>query len=306
MSLKTKKARGIERLKVRYGRMFILPWFIGLLLFFLIPLVSSIAYAFSKVDLSNGISMKYIGLENFKTLLGTNPDYERNIRAAVSSFFTSLPIILSLSLIFAVVLNQKFRGRLLARAIFFLPVIIATGVVMQYIMGNKIGSSGSASGAALSTALGGGDSAMRFSAVLTKLGLPDRVTLLLNDYIADVFNLIWSCGIQILLFVAGMQSIPDQMYEVSKIEGATTWEEFWYVTFPMLGNVILLVLIYTMVDQITAYDNPVMNQAYDFVGKNIDMYGDSAAALWLYFVIVGVLSGIVLFAYQRVFLRRWN
>ncbi len=302
MSSKLQKTKGIERLKVRYGRMFIVPWFIGILLFFIIPLISSVAYAFSDFSLMNGVSLKFTGLTHFKYLLNEDPDYINNLRSAVTGFLTSLPIIVALSLIFAVILNQKFHGRLLARAVFFLPVIIATGVVMKYVMtGNNLGSDGSA----LSTAIGSDESAMRFSAILLKLGLPDKVTLVLNDYITNVFNLIWSCGIQILLFVAGMQSIPEQLYEVSEIEGATSWEEFWYVTFPMLGNVILLVFIYTMVDQITAFDNPVMKQAYDFVGKN-SLYDQSAAALWLYFVIVGAVGGLILLIYQRVFLRRWN
>lgn len=300
--MRKKKVTGIERLKVRYGRMFVLPWTIGLLLFFLVPLIESIAYAFSDVSLTSENMLSFAGFKHFKYLLQEDPNFIDNMAEAVSSFVFSLPIIVALSLIFALILNQKFRGRLFARAVFFLPVIIATGVVMKFVTGEALNS-----GAALNTAMGETQSysGISFDQLLINLGLPQSITELLSDYIARVFNLVWSCGIQILLFVAGMQSIPDQLYEVSKIEGATAWEEFWFVTFPMLGNVIFLVLIYTTVDLFTAFDNPIMTQAYDLVSKN-SVYDTSSAMLWGYFVIVGIIGGLILFVYNRLLMRKWN
>lgn len=300
--MRKKRVTGIERLKVRYGRMFVLPWTIGLLLFFLVPLVTSIAYAFSTVDLTADKMLTFAGLTHFRYLIKSDPNFLNNIGEAVSSFIYSLPVIVALSLIFAIILNQKFRGRIVARAVFFLPVIIATGVVMKFVTGEAIDS-----GAALSTSLGETESysGIRFDELLMNLGLPQSVTELLSDYIARMFNLVWSCGIQILLFVAGLQSIPEQLYEVSKIEGATSWEEFWLVTFPMLGNVTFLVLVYTIVDLFTAFDNPIMKQAYDLINQN-SSYDVSAAVLWGYFVIVGVIGGLVLLFYNRVFMKKWS
>jgi len=301
--MRNKKVAGIERLKVRYGRMFVLPWTIGLILFFIVPLVESIAYAFSNVSLVDEDMLNFVGLEHFKYLLQEDPNFLDNMKEAVISFVYSLPIIVALSLIFALILNQKFRGRLFARAVFFLPVIIATGVVMQFVTGSALGSDS----AGLTTAIGETESysGIQFDQLLINLGLPQSVTELLSDYIARVFNLVWSCGIQILLFVAGMQSIPDHLYEVSKIEGATAWEEFWFVTFPMLGNVIFLVLIYTIVDLFTAFDNPIMTQAYDLISKN-SVYDRSSAILWGYFVVVGVIGGLILLAYNRILMKKWN
>ncbi len=300
--MRNKKARGIERLKVRYGRMFSIPWAIGFLLFFLVPLVESIAYAFSNVSLVDEDMLQFVGLEHFKYLLQEDPNFIDNLAEAVTSFVYSLPIIVALSLIFALILNQKFRGRLFARAVFFLPVIIATGVVMKFVTGEAIGNE-----AALSTAMGDTQSysGIQFDQLLINLGLPQAVTEMLSDYIARVFNLVWSCGIQILLFVAGMQSIPDQLYEVSKIEGATAWEEFWFVTFPMLGNVTFLVLIYTIVDLFTAFDNPIMSQAYELISVN-SMYDRSSAILWFYFLVVGIIGGLILLVYNRLLMKKWS
>lgn len=301
--MRNKKVKGVERLKVRYGRMFVLPWTIGFLLFFMIPLIESIMYAFSHVSLVNENMLTFAGLEHFKYLLQEDPNFIDNMAEAVTSFVYSLPIIVALSLIFALILNQKFRGRLFARAVFFLPVIIATGVVMKFVTGEALGTNS----AALSTAIGETESysGIQFDQLLINLGLPQSVTELLSDYIARIFNLVWSCGIQILLFVAGMQSIPDHLYEVSKIEGATAWEEFWFVTFPMLGNVIFLVLIYTIVDLFTAFDNPIMKQAYELISKN-SVYDQSSAMLWGYFVVVGIIGGLILLAYNRILMRKWN
>lgn len=300
--MRKRKATGIERLKVRYGRMFVIPWTIGFILFFLVPLVESIAYAFSHVSLVDENMLTFAGLEHFRYLIKDDLNFIDNLKDAVISFIYSLPIIVALSMIFALILNQKFRGRLFARAVFFLPVIIATGVVMKFVTGEAIGN-----GAALNTAMGDTQSysGIQFDQLLINLGLPQSVTELLSDYIARVFNLVWSCGIQILLFVAGMQSIPDQLYEVSKIEGATAWEEFWFVTFPMLGNVTFLVLIYTIVDLFTAFDNPIMTQAYDLISKN-SLYDRSSAILWGYFVVVGIVGGLILLLYNRILMRKWN
>lgn len=300
--MRRRKATGIERLKVRYGRMFVIPWTIGFILFFLVPLVESIAYAFSHVSLVDENMLTFAGLEHFKYLIKDDLNFIDNLKDAVISFIYSLPIIVALSMIFALILNQKFRGRLFARAVFFLPVIIATGVVMKFVTGEAIGN-----GAALNTTMGDTQSysGIQFDQLLINLGLPQSVTELLSDYIARVFNLVWSCGIQILLFVAGMQSIPDQLYEVSKIEGATAWEEFWFVTFPMLGNVTFLVLIYTIVDLFTAFDNPIMTQAYDLISKN-SLYDRSSAILWGYFVVVGIVGGLILLAYNRILMKKWN
>lgn len=300
--MRRRKATGIERLKVRYGRMFVIPWTIGFILFFLVPLVESIAYAFSHVSLVDENMLTFAGFEHFRYLIKDDLNFIDNLKDAVISFIYSLPIIVALSMIFALILNQKFRGRLFARAVFFLPVIIATGVVMKFVTGEAIGN-----GAALNTAMGDTQSysGIQFDQLLINLGLPQSVTELLSDYIARVFNLVWSCGIQILLFVAGMQSIPEQLYEVSKIEGATAWEEFWFVTFPMLGNVTFLVLIYTIVDLFTAFDNPIMTQAYDLISKN-SLYDRSSAILWGYFVVVGIVGGLILLLYNRILMRKWN
>ena len=227
---------GIERLKARYGCQFVAHWVVGLVLFFIIPIVNSLRYSFSEMSVTGeGIHMAFAGIRHYRDMLVSNGSYINNLVAALADMFTSLPIIMALSLILAVVLNQKFRGRLAARAIFFLPVIIASGVVINILKSGYIH-------APLFNVTSGAEyeygGLIDFNEILSNLQLPQQVTALFSKYLSNVFDLIWSCGIQLVLFLSGLQSIPAQLYEVSKIEGATKWEDFWYLTEPMLKDVI--------------------------------------------------------------------
>ena len=126
----------------------------------------------------------------------------------------------------------------------------------------------------------------------------------IQNIINNIFDLLWSCGIQTVLFIAGLQSIPATLYEASRVEGATKWEEFWFITFPSLGSVTLLVAVYTMVDVFTNTRNTVIEKAYGQMSKGV--YDEPTAMLWTYFALVGIIMGIVLFLYNRFLLKRWQ
>ncbi len=297
---KVKKRKGVEQLKSRYGRLFVLPWEIGLVLFFFVPLLTSIRYAFSAIEITTqGFQVEWVGLKWFDFYINEDPKYMNQLAESISNFAVQLPIILALSLILALLLNQKFKGRMIARAIFFLPVIIATGVVIEHMTAewmpiSLVASSGTENNFG---------SMIDFDVILGNLGLPEEINKLISGYIGDIFNLLWSCGIQIVLFIAGLQTIPDQLYEVSRVEGASKWEEFWYITIPMLGPTILLVMVYTMIDLFTARTG-VMGRAFDLMNKAI--YDESSAMIWMYFVVVGVVMSIVLGLYYKFCLKKWS
>lgn len=295
-----RKKKGVEALKSRYGMLFVLPWVIGLILFFIVPLLSSIYYSFCNVNIvSGGVNTTFVGLTHYEYAINSDPDYLNNLKSAISSFAVQVPIILALSLILAIILNQKFHGRMIARAIFFLPVIIATGVIINYLVkaGMVLGETSGDAAAAYS-------SMINFDAILANLGLPEEINDLISGYISSVFNLLWSCGVQIILFISGLQSIPDQLYEVARVEGCSKWEEFWYITFPMLGNNILLVMVYTMIELITA-NKYVMESAYDLMSTQM-VYDRSSAMLWMYFIIVGAIMSLVLVVYNQFCLKKWS
>lgn len=300
---KQKKLQGLDKIKSRYGYKFIALWLIGQLMFFIVPVLNSIRYSFSEVELTSGkVVTTFYGLEHYKEIFVSNPLYVDNLRDAVSNMMTSLPIIISLSMVMALILNQRFRGRLAFRGIFFLPVIIASGVIMHVLQSKYLSVPLFNMASGMEYEYGG---MIDFNEILSDLELPSQIMQLFAQYLSNVFGLIWSCGVQILLFLSGLQGIPEQLYEVSKIEGATKWEEFWYLTIPMMKDVILLVLVYTMITLFTAVDNPVIAQAYSTM-RDSQIYGESSAMLWGYFVLVGIIMGIVLLAYNRFCLKKWG
>ena len=293
-----KKAKGIESIRRRYGYTFVAHWIIGLIVFFAIPLAYSIIYSFSSVEISeNGFELTFIGLKNYSAALLEDPDYLNNVRDSIVSMFYSLPMIIALSFILAVLLNQKYRGRTIMRIIFFLPVIIESSVVVRLLSDGSINSP-------IFNFSTEGQGIMDYDAILGNLSLPSQITDFLTFFLKNAVSLTWSCGVQIILFLAGLQSIPESLYEVSKIEGANKWEEFWQITVPMLRHVLSLVIIYTMISKFTASDNVIVSNSIELM-RNAN-YSAASAMLWFYFVIVLAVIGLVLFLYNRFCLRKWD
>jgi len=299
------KKRGIEANKRRYAYIFVSPFIFGIIVFVLIPLVQCFMYSFSDVSMTpEGLKMTFAGLKHYKYLFLEDAYYIDIMAGSMTSLFTSIPLVVALSMILALILNQKFRGRLLARMVFFLPVIIASGAVMKILAGFSMQENmvSTGSGAAEQQAAQYMQ-VIDFAAILEQLNLPEQISSLIQTYLSNTFNLIWSCGIPILLFVAGLQTIPAQLYEVGKVEGITAWEEFWFITVPMMGRIILLVLFYTMVDLFISKSALVNNVITTIDSQN---YSKGSAMIWPYFLLVGIVIGIVVIIYDRLCLKKWE
>ena len=240
--MKKKIAIGLVQKRDMMGYTFIVHWAIGLLVFFILPIITSIRYSFNDVNIGNeGVEYKYAGLKHFQYILSEDPNFVNNMRDSITSILYSLPIILALSLILAVVLNQKFLGRTVFRAVFFLPVIFGSSVIMTVLNSQEVNASLFVAQSGAEYTYGG---IIDFRTILSELNLPDQLSTILQDLLSDVFGIIWSCGVQTILFLAGLQSIPTSLYEVSKVEGASKWEEFWFITIPSLRHIITLVIIF--------------------------------------------------------------
>ena len=298
--MKKKKAAGIETLKARYGTYLSLFWLIGMLLFFVVPIVMSIVYSFSDIKIdANKVTVLMTGIKNYTHLIYTDPKYMNNLVAGISSIFSKVPFILVISMILGIFLNNKFKGRIFFRSLFFLPVIISSGVVLDLFLEAAQGDATSVAGAdTLSFGM------MNFSELLEGLNLPGNIQQYLSTALDNLFMLIWQSGIQIILIIAGLQTIPDLLYEVAQVEGATKWEQFWFITLPMMIRTILIVLIYTIVEAVTIKTNSVIKQGYNFF-YNLE-YGLGSAALWLYFVLVALIIAAIFFVFNKVFLKKWG
>ncbi len=300
--MKKKKNKGIEAIKSKYGRLFVLHWEIGLIIFFAYPLIQSIIYSFSKIVIvPGGVESSFIGFEHYRKLLFEDSGYISAIKYDLTQFMYSLPIILLLSMVLALVLNQKFRGRLFFRALYFLPVIIATGTVINLIFQTQ-----SSDTQAFERGTSEAFSANMLSVedIVKWLDINQDIGEYILTAIAKIFDLVWSCGIQIVLFLAGLQSIPSSLYEASKVEGATKWEEFWFITFPMLSRVTLLVAIFTMVELITNERGAMVKWTYKFMLAGT--YDTTSAMIWFYFLVNGLVMGLIVFLYYKFLMKRWK
>ncbi len=297
--MRKNKHRGIESLKSRYGLMFITPWVIGFILFFAIPIFQSVWFSLCDVTLNNeGLVTKFVGLEHFRYALLDSGAYTETLGTAITSLLYQLPIIVLISMVLSLILNQKFKGRTFFRSLFFLPVIIATGIVMDILFMTT----GSMSESTVNESLSG--NMFDVSDVVAFLDLPSGISDYVQNAISNIFDLIWSSGIQTVLFIAGLQSVPSTLYEASRVEGATKWEEFWFITFPSLSQVTLLVMIYTMVEQFTSSRNPMIDSMYALMKSG--NYDETSAVLWFYFALVGIIMGAVIWCYNHFLVRKWS
>lgn len=298
--MKNKRMKGIEQLNRKYGRIFVLPWVIGMLLFYIIPLVQSFLFSVSEVSVySGGIKLDFIGFSRYKSLILTDPDYTALVKEALLSFLYSLPVIILLSMVLALLLNQKFRGRLFFRSLYFLPVIISTGVVI-----NLLFSTTSSDLSNIGVSENYSSNMFDVEDIIEWLGLTGGIAEYISLIISKVFDLIWKCGIQTVLFIAGLQSVPVSLYEASKVEGATKWEEFWFITFPMLSRVTLLVSVFTMVELITDTNVELVSNVYNSMTAGV--YDNPSTMMWMYFIVAGGVIGLLIVLYNRILMRRWE
>ena len=286
----------IEGRKAMSGRLFILPFTIGFLLFFLKPALESLIFVFNDVSLKvGGFTMQFVGLKNLKYIFLTDPDFNKNLVSSMTSLLYKVPVVIIASLFFAIVLNSKFHGRTFVRAVFFLPVIIASGVVMEIINSDTFATSLISSSEGMKTTISA--SSYGLTSLLVDMGLNEKVVEYFSYISSNLYDLMWRTGIQMIIFLAALQSISPSLYEASEVEGASAWENFWMITIPMISPMILINVVYTIIDTFTDSANVVMDQINSVFADQ--QYDRAAAMSWVYFLIIGLLLAIVLFLSSR-------
>ena len=286
----------IEGRKAMSGRLFILPFTIGFLLFFLKPALESLTFVFNDVSLKvGGFTMQFVGLKNLKYIFLTDPDLNKNLVSSMTSLLYKVPVVIIASLFFAIVLNSKFHGRTFVRAVFFLPVIIASGVVMEIINSDTFATSLISSSEGMKTTVSA--SSYGLTSLLVDMGLNEKVVEYFSYISSNLYDLMWRTGIQMIIFLAALQSISPSLYEASEVEGASAWENFWMITIPMISPMILINVVYTIIDTFTDSANVVMDQINSVFADQ--QYDRAAAMSWVYFLIIGLLLAIVLLLSSR-------
>ncbi len=319
---KSKKARGgvkqitriasLDKKKARAGWLFVLPFILGFALIYIPIIWQSISFSFSEINYiqGGGYITEFVGLENYKNALFNDESFLTTLTNGIGQLILEIPIIIFFSLFVAILLNQKMIGRAAFRAIFFIPVILSTGLIAQIDANNSLGTYMSSSDATIDT--GGTNTASEivssvdiqnlFSNMLVGSEIVETVT----GFVNNIFDIVNRSGVQMLIFLAGLQGISPSIYESCQMEGASAWETFWKITFPMISPMILVNFVYTIIDSFTAQSNKVMtyiSSVYSTAGNSGQVL--SSAMSWMYFLIVIIIVAVVaLIAGRLVFYQR--
>ena len=294
---KKRRIASLDRRKARSGWLFVLPFVIGFVLIYLPVIFDSIKYSFQRISVQagGGLVTEFVGWQNYEEALINDPKFAQTLLVGIQELLFDIPAIIIFSLFMAVLLNQKMAGRAVFRAIFFIPVILSTGLMesinAQNIMAeygeetDSISNSGQSTTAELVSAI---DIEYLFSNMKVGTEIVDYVVSAINN-ICDIVN---RSGVQMLIFLAGLQSISPAIYESCQIDGASSWETFWKITFPMISPMILVNAVYTIIDSFTTDSNTVMKFiAAKYTQTNGNVI--SSAMSWIYFLIVMLIVGVV-------------
>lgn len=289
MKKQKNKLAGLQRRKAISGYLFVSPFIIGFLLFMVRPLFHSLYMSFCEVELGAGNFVSHFrGIFNYNNAFRVDPDFNRLLTEEITRMAVYSLAIMVFSFFVALILNQKFKGRALVRAVFFLPVILSSGVMLSLETDNSLMANLQAS---VETAAQGVNITDALKEILRTAGVGVRAYEKVFEVIDNIYDVAISSGIQIIIFLSGLQTISSSMYEAADIEGCTKWESLWKITFPMVSSLFLVNWIYTIVDFCMRSDNAVIEKIQNTMMKNMN-YGFASAMSWVYFLIVIAIVGI--------------
>ena len=293
---KKRKVASLDKKKARAGWVFVLPFVIGFVLVYLPIIWNSIFMSFHSLHIvtGGGYTLEFVGLENYSDALFEDPLFVQTLIQGLKELAFDVPAILIFSLFMAVLLNQKMAGRAVFRAIFFIPVILSTGIMEsiegQNILGTMMEGSDSIDGSEQSAA-SEIVSVMDIERLFYSMKIGKELVEYVVKMINEIYDIVNRSGVQMLIFLAGLQSISPAIYEACRIDGCTAWETFWKITFPMISPMILVNAVYTIIDSFTTDSNSVMKYI-NSVYQGSDGQVLSSAMAWMYFIIVMLMLAV--------------
>lgn len=275
-----------EKRRYLEAYVFVSPLIIGILIFFAYPIFTSLRLSFSDITKFIGFEMEWLGTDHYERAFLWDVNFIPRFLDAVKYTLINSPLITVFALIFAIILNKDLKLRVFFRSVFFLPFLLGAGYIMDALLGQGVDEQ------SVRVARG----ILFPEEVVFYLG--PRVYGIINGFLNRITIVLWRLGVQVLLYLSGLQGIPPSLYESSKVDGATEWEMFWKITLPMISPVIILNLVYTIIDSFIDIGNPILQYIYDFAFR-WTRFEYSAAMSWLYAVFVFLVLGIVFAASKR-------
>ena len=272
----------LERQRAIFGYIFTAPFLVGFVVFMLYPLIKNLTFSFGQITETVGLKTTFIGFDNYAGIFSDDIEFGPAFLDTLKVTFLWTPFIIVFALFLAIMLNRNIKGKGVFRLIFFLPVLLGTGFIMSSV-----------------------------ASVMSVLSMPEAINNFVEDYfstgLADFFSkllqtilsMFWSTGVQIVIFLSGLQGIPDSYYEAARVDNANAWDCLWKITLPLLSPTILLNVIYTIVESFSSKDNQIANLIIKtvFVRSKFE-YG--AAMGWLFFLVVLIVIGLIFLISRRV------
>lgn len=304
--LKRRKKVSLDTRKARAGYVFVLPFILGVVLIYLPILLDSIWFSLTERDASNPNNVVYhfVWFKYYVEAFTQNSNFVASLISGIQKLIFEVPAVVIFSLFIAVVMNQKMLGRAAFRAIFFLPVIVSTGIMETINLSDTMSQ---ITQGGIDDGSGGGGaneiiSILDVERLFSSMKVGGELVTYVVSIVNDVYSIINYSGVQMLIFLAGLQSISPSIYEACRIDGATAWETFWKVTFPMISPIILVNSVYTIIDAFTRTNNPVIQ----FINKADGLSQSSSTAMyWIYFIIIIlIIAAVAAIASTFIFYQR--
>lgn len=279
-----KRHLGIDRKRSLEAYIFLIPWLVGVCLFFAYPIFVSVRLAFSDIVEFKGLKTIWVGMENFRYIFFYDINFVPTFLQVVYDTMLNTPLCIVFSLVIAILINRKMVGRGFFRTTFFIPVLLGTGYVMKHLLGMG------ADGTTLTTGI------VVPHIIAELLGV--SITEVVQGFLDRITVVLWKSGVQIVLFLAGLQGISGSLYEAARVDGATEWEMFWKITLPMISPVLLMSVVYTIVAFFTDGTNPIVDYI-DKVNFTNQQYEYAAAMSWVYFLFALIVCLLCILLMRR-------
>ena len=275
-----KKLSGYQKRKALIGYSFISLWLVGALVFFVFPVILSFAFSFSDIKDASAFSMDFVGIKNYSSVFLEDVKFIPYFVESVRDTLINLFLILFFSFFVAIIINRKIKFRGFFRLVFFLPVILGTGFILEQILGENL----QQQSVNVVRELLFTDEVVR--------SVPAEFLEMVQELLNRITIVLWNSGVQILLFLTGLQSVSPSVYEAARVDAAGEWEQFWLITLPLMAPTILLNIVFTVVSGFTSSSNEVLTYILDvaFSDNKLEI---SSAMGWLYFAFIALFVGIV-------------
>ncbi|PXW92976.1 carbohydrate ABC transporter membrane protein 1 (CUT1 family) [Streptohalobacillus salinus] len=269
-----------------YGYFFILPWLVGFLGLVLYPMIQSFYYSLNSMRITpTGLRFIYVGFNNYLDVWLQDMFFITELGGFAVDTLIRIPVIVVFALVIAMLLNQDVKFKGLFRTIFFLPVIVASGPVI-----NQLVDQGATAIPMLNL-----DVVMN---ILTMF-LPNYLAEVVGGLFNQIITILWYSGVQILLFLAALQKIDPNLYEAAKIDGGSSWECFWKITLPTIKPIILINLVYTLISLANSGQNPIIDLIYANMFNATRGYGFASAMAWMYAILITFMLAVIVLVFRE-------